>query len=136
MRASRSWRAAWNRERTPLPPTATIAHLEARLEDISAQARKLRRAGRNRRPDIIRNLEAQVAELSRHLSQPSAAMREFEDIGPRLDDIEKSLAGTRETILEAARQAAENAVRSFSGSKSDAAAVNGARRRPEVAGGV
>ena len=103
---------------------STIAHLEARLEDISARLESSSAKMTGVDPDIIRNLETQVSELSRQLSQPSAPMPEFEDIGPRLDVIEKSLAGTRETILEAARQAAENAVRSFSGSKSDAAAVS------------
>jgi localization factor PodJL len=109
------------------PPAAAsdiaISHLEARLEDISARLENSSAPVAAVDPGIVRNLEAQVAELSRHLAGPSAALREFEDIGPRLDDIEKSLVGTRETILETARQAAENAVHSFSGSKTQAAAV-------------
>ena len=40
-------------------------------------------------PDLIRSLEAQVAGLSAHLSTPSTPLPEFEDIGPRLDEIEK-----------------------------------------------
>jgi localization factor PodJL len=104
---------------------AAIANLDARLEDISARLESSRAQVSAVDPAIIRSLEAQVGELSRQLAQPSAAMREFEDIVPRLDDIERSLAGTRDTILEAARQAAESAVRSFSGSKSEMAAVSG-----------
>ena len=100
-----------------------IAHLEARLEDISKRLETSGKQAASVDPDIIRNLEAQVSELSRHLARPGAVLPEFEDIGPRLDDIERSLAGTRDSILEAARQAAESAVRSFAGSKPDSAAV-------------
>ena len=99
-------------------------NLESRLEDISARLESSSRQAASVDPDIIRNLESQVSELSRHLAKPGVALPEFEDIGPRLDDIERSLAGNRNSILEAARQAAESAVRSFAGSKSDAAAVS------------
>ena len=93
--------------------------ISARLESSSAQF-----AGVD--PELIRSLEAQVAGLSRHLARPSAPLPEFEDIGPRLDEIEKSIAGSRETILEAARQAAENAVRSLRRlDRSNSAAVAG-----------
>lgn len=102
-----------------------IHQLEARLEDISARLEHTGAQVGAVDPEIIRSLEAQVAELSRQLSRPAAPMREFEDIGPRLDDIERSLTDTRETILEAARQAAENAVRSFAASGADAALVDG-----------
>lgn len=112
--------------RAPAGPTdSAIASLEARLEDISARLERSSEQVAAVDPDIIRNLETQVTELSRQLAQPYAVIREFEDIGPRLDDIEKSLAGTRNGILEAAREAAENAVRSFEGSRGDAAAVSG-----------
>ena len=47
-------------------------------------------------PDIIRNLESQVSALSRHLSQPGRALPEFEDIEPRISDLERTLAGNRE----------------------------------------
>ena len=52
-------------------------------------------------------------------------MPEFEDISPRLNEIEKSLAGTRDSILGAAREAAESAVRSMAGSSANTAAVAG-----------
>ena len=76
-------------------------------------------------PDLIRSLESQVSALSEHLNRPMGPFPEFEDIGPRLDDLEKSIAGSRDSILEAARQAAENAVRSFNGSQNHTAAVTG-----------
>ena len=104
---------------------SAINQLEARLEDISARLEQSGAQVAAVDPGIIRSLEAQVAELSHQLSRPAATMREFDDIGPRLDDIEKSLTDTREAIIQAARQAAENAVRSFAASTSDQALVEG-----------
>ncbi|BCH27329.1 peptidoglycan-binding protein [Mesorhizobium sp. L-8-3] len=102
-----------------------MRYMEARLEDISARLESSAAQVAAIDPDLIRNLEAQVAGLSAHLSQPSAPLPDFDDIGPRLDEIEQSIAGNREAILETARQAAENAVRSFAGSPAEAAAVAG-----------
>ena len=104
-------------------PDLAIAHLEERLEDITSRLESSS-AQPGVDPEIIRNLEAQVSALSQHLAQPGRALPEFEDIEPRISDLERTLAGNRDSILEAARQAAENAVRSFSGSKSDSAAVS------------
>ncbi|AID27871.2 localization factor PodJL [Mesorhizobium sp. USDA 4775] len=104
---------------------AAIRGLESRLEDISSRldASAAQVAGID--PALIRSLEAQVAGLSAHLSRPSTPLPEFEDISPRLDEIEKALAGTRDSILGAAREAAENAVRSLAGSDANASAVSG-----------
>ncbi|WP_256748894.1 peptidoglycan-binding protein [Mesorhizobium sp. Mes31] len=104
---------------------AAIRGLESRLEDISNRldASAAQVAGID--PALIRSLEAQVAGLSAHLSKPSTPLPEFEDISPRLDEIEKSLAGTRDSILDAARDAAENAVRSLAGSSANTTAVSG-----------
>ncbi|MBB6413646.1 peptidoglycan-binding protein [Mesorhizobium sangaii] len=112
--------------RTPDPAgEAAIRGLESRLEDISSRldASAAQVAGID--PALIRSLEAQVAGLSAHLSRPSTPLPEFEDISPRLDEIEKSLSGTRDSILGAAREAAENAVRSLAGSSANATAVSG-----------
>ncbi|RVC71669.1 peptidoglycan-binding protein, partial [Mesorhizobium sp. M4A.F.Ca.ET.022.05.2.1] len=76
-------------------------------------------------PALIRSLEAQVAGLSAHLTRPGTPLPEFEDISPRLNEIEKSLAGTRDTILSAAREAAESAVRSMADTSANTAAVSG-----------
>ncbi len=100
-----------------------IANLEARLEDITLRPENARAPVAAVDPGIIRSLERQVAELSQHMTQPSAALREFEDIAPRLDEIERSLAGNRASIVEAAREAAESAVRSLSGSNPDKVVV-------------
>lgn len=102
-----------------------IRSLEARLEDISGRLGTSASQVGGIDPELIRNLEAQIAGLTTHLARPGSPMPEFEDIGPRLDDIEKSIAGSRDTILETARKAAEDAVRSFAGSKTDALAVAG-----------
>lgn len=105
--------------------SAAIRGLETRLEDISVRldASAAQFAGID--PELIRNLESQVAVLSTHLARPSTPLPEFEDIGPRLDEIERSIAGNRETVLEAARNAAENAARSLAGSQADSAVVSG-----------
>jgi localization factor PodJL len=103
-----------------------LSHLEARLQDISARLEHSSAQVASVDPDIIRSLEAQVAELSQQLARPAAPVRsEFDDIAPRLDDIERSLADTRNAIIEAARLAAENAVRNFAGPGSDVALFHG-----------
>jgi localization factor PodJL len=102
-----------------------IRHLEDRLESISERidASAAKFAGID--PGLIRSLESQVAALTDHLNRPSAPLPEFEDIGPRLDELERSIAGSRDSILDAARQAAENAVRTLDGSQNHTVAVTG-----------
>ncbi|RWM18756.1 MAG: peptidoglycan-binding protein [Mesorhizobium sp.] len=104
---------------------AAIRGLESRLEDISSRLDSSAAQVAGIDPALIRSLEAQVAGLSAHLSKPGMPLPEFEDISPRLNEIEKSLAGTRDSILSAAREAAESAVRSLAGSSANTAAVSG-----------
>ncbi|PTE07191.1 peptidoglycan-binding protein [Mesorhizobium helmanticense] len=104
---------------------AAIRGLESRLEDISHRLDSSAAQVAGIDPALIRSLEAQVAGLSAHLSKPGTPLPEFEDISPRLNEIEKSLAGTRDSILTAAREAAENAVSSLAGSSANTAAVSG-----------
>lgn len=104
---------------------AAIRGLESRLEDISSRLDSSAAQVAGIDPALIRSLEAQVAGLSAHLSKPGTPLPEFEDISPRLNEIEKSLAGTRDSILTAAREAAENAVHSLAGSSANTAAVSG-----------
>lgn len=99
--------------------------LEARLEDISGRLEMSAAQVSSIDPDLIRGLEAQVSELTNHLARPGSPLPEFEDIRPRLEEIERSIAGNHHALVEAARQAAENAVRSFSGSTTETAAVTG-----------
>lgn len=100
-----------------------IRGLESRLEKISARIDASAKQFAGIDPQLIRSLQGQVSALTEHLSRPAAPLPELEDIGPRLEEIERSIAGSRDTILDAARQAAENAVRSFNGSQTHTAAV-------------
>jgi len=101
-----------------------MRELESRLENISTRLETSTAHVASINPDLIRSLESQVTSLSRHLSEPGARA-DFGEIGPRLDHIERSISGNRDSVLEAAREAAENAVKSFSGSPTEAAAVAG-----------
>ena len=65
-------------------------------------------------PGIIRDLETQVKNLSLQLDRPAAPMAEYEDIAPRLSAIETALSANRETLLDAARRAADEAIRNMS----------------------
>lgn len=112
--------------RVPDPANeAAIRGLETRLEDISSRLESSAAQVAGIDPALIRSLEAQVSGLSAHLSKPGTPLPEFEDISPRLNEIERSLAGTRDSILGAAREAAESAVRTMAGSSANTAAVAG-----------
>ncbi|MND67134.1 Localization factor PodJL [compost metagenome] len=87
--------------------------LEGRLDDISQQiSLSLLQTPQPEEialaeSEAIRSLESQIANLARQLSKPSV---EFAEIKPRLDAIERSISDNRETVLDAAREAAETAV--------------------------
>ena len=102
---------------------SAISGLEARLEDISARLEKSSRDVAGIDPDLIRSLESQVASLSDHLRKPRTSLPEFEDIGPRLEQIEQSIAGSRDAILESARMVAEDTIRQIAGTSLDTPAV-------------
>ena len=104
---------------------AAMRGLENRLEDISSRLNASAAQVAGIDPDLIRSLEAQVAGLSAHLSKPGAPLPDFEDIAPRIARIEQAVAGSRDTILEAAREAAENAVRALGSASPDTPAVAG-----------
>ena len=87
--------------------------LEGRLDDISQQISlsllQTPPSSENAlgESEAIRGLENQIANLARQLAKPSA---EFAELKPRLDTIERSIADSRETFLDAAREAAETAI--------------------------
>src|SRR5690606_10146019 len=62
------------------------------------------------------------AALSDHLARPGLPLPEFEDLAPRLDQLEESLLGSRDAIVEAARRAAQDAVQAIA--PTDTAAVS------------
>lgn len=101
---------------------AAIRGLEAKLDGISRRLEESTSQFAGIDPDLVRGLEAQVAGLSEHLSRPSTPLPEFVDISPRLREIEKSIAENRESVLEAARAAAETAARSLASSQPNAVA--------------
>jgi localization factor PodJL len=99
--------------------------LEERLNDV---AERLGRHGDHAAaidPGLVRSIESQVESLAAHLSQSGRGGPEFDDIGPRLELIERSLMESREAIVVAAREAAENAVRSHNLPEGDAAVLSG-----------
>ncbi|MCR4267466.1 peptidoglycan-binding protein [Nitratireductor sp. ZSWI3] len=92
------------------PNAAMIGALEARLEDIAGRLQSSSAGASSVDPDVIRNLEIQVKSLSEHLSRPGLEVPELEDIGPRLKSIERSVQENQAAVLEAARQAAAQAI--------------------------
>lgn len=102
-----------------------IVGLETRLDDISRRLENSARRVEGMDPEVIRSLEAQVAALSDHLTRPGRPLPEFEDLAPRLDHIEQSLAGSRDAMVEAARRAAMDAVASLDRSAGDPASLAG-----------
>src|SRR5690606_14594493 len=105
------------------PDHAAMRSLEDRLQDISSRLDSSSAQIAAIDPELIRSLEAQVTGLSAHLSKPGTPLPDFEDIGPRIARIEQAVAGSRDTILEAAREAAENAVRQLGSASPDTPAV-------------
>lgn len=88
-----------------------IREFEARLDAISSHIETApQQAGVD--PNLIRSLEAQIAGLTAHIAQPQPSA-ETAQLLPRLDQIEQSIAAGRHDVMEAARQAAEEAVRAF-----------------------
>ncbi|WP_127595659.1 peptidoglycan-binding protein [Nitratireductor alexandrii] len=89
------------------------ADLERRLTEISERLDLSSQRSSDIDSDLIRSLESQVADLTAHLSRPTKPSDDLGTLSPRLDDIERSLSEQRDMIVAAAREAAENAVRSL-----------------------
>ncbi|MEO9830414.1 MAG: peptidoglycan-binding protein, partial [Nitratireductor sp.] len=89
------------------------ADLERRLSEISERLDLSSQRSSEIDSDLIRSLESQVADLTAHLSRPAKPSDDLGALSPRLDDIERSLSEQRDMIVAAAREAAENAVRSL-----------------------
>jgi len=96
---------------------ASLGHLEERLDDIASRLESTSRATAGIDPALIGSLQSQVAALSEHLMSPDRPLPDFEDLGPRLDYIERSILETRDNLMEAARQAAEDAVQRLGSSQ-------------------
>lgn len=95
------------------PDLRLIQGLEGRLEDISQQLSvNAAHSGQfdNSDSTIIRSLEAQVASIAQHLAAPQNHDTVLKQINPRLEKIEHAVASNRETVMDAARIAAESAI--------------------------
>ncbi|MEB2844674.1 peptidoglycan-binding protein [Endobacterium cereale] len=94
---------------------ALFGRLEGRLSDIAARLDDAAAApsGDN---DALRNLEDQIANLSRLISEPKPAAEAFElpaAFEERMSAIEGYMATSDEYVIEAARQAAEAVVEAY-----------------------
>ncbi|HEV7252876.1 MAG TPA: peptidoglycan-binding protein [Mesorhizobium sp.] len=102
---------------------ALIGVIDTRLEEF---ARRLEvRAPQGGEGRLIRSLEAQIAVLTEHLARPGATRGDLEIIAPRLENIERSIQDNRNAVIEAARDAAENAVKSLGTQGMDAESAAG-----------
>jgi localization factor PodJL len=103
------------KQRKAAEPVDVMARgLEIRLDDITRRLDTTAASIPAIDTSLIRDLEAQVQNLSLQLDRPaSSPIADFDDIGPRLAAIEKSLTVNRDTLLDAARMAAEDALRNM-----------------------
>ena len=108
----------------PQADDAAIRHLEKRLETISHRIEASVGASAAD-SHMIRGLESQIAGLAEHISRPAPVREAQPDLTPRLDRIEQSIAASKADVVEAARRAAEDAVRNFSGGAAESALVAG-----------
>lgn len=92
-------------KRTVANSSAVIAQMDARFAELADRLDA--RTSHHLDQDTIYNLERQLATIAQHLAQPSP---EFVALKPRLETIERSIENSRETVLEAAREATENAI--------------------------
>lgn len=99
---------------------SALRALEARLEDITGRLDDAASASPVVDPELFRNLEIQLANLSAQLAQPEREPAGLHDLGPRLDSIERSISESHNAILEAARQAAAEAAERFAAAASNA----------------
>lgn len=93
---------------------SAIESLEARLEEIATRLDATTRQNAGSDHEVIESLEMQIANLSSLISNPQHSLPDLDRLTPRLEEIEKALAGNQATILEVARAAAEDAIRSVS----------------------
>lgn len=110
---------------------AAFVRIEDRLSDIAARLDEASSAPRND-DEALRGLEAQIANLSTLISQPSSAPAAWPpEFDSRMAAIEGYMATNDEYIVEAARQAAEAVIEAYSrnlsagapGTSSDMAAL-------------
>ena len=93
-------------------------NLEARFDDMARyMADNLPQSDDTK--DAIRGLELQIAGLAERLAQSNDRDAEIARISPRLEAIEEAIAGNRDLVVEAARNAAAEAIRNTANFGSD-----------------
>ena len=104
--------------KTALNDDRFIQALESRLDHITRQVTEQTAAlqavpvaAPQADQQLMRNLEKQLNFITEQLSKPEALVPELAEIKPRLDVIERALDINRDTVLSAAREAAEEAIR-------------------------
>jgi localization factor PodJL len=108
----------------PVPDRQPMRELEARLNAISGRMQAATEQIAGIDPDLVRSLESQVSGLTRFLAEPGNKLPAFDDLGPRLETIERALAENRDHIVKAARQAAVDAIGATS-DRSDMGTISG-----------
>jgi len=103
-----------------------IMGIEERLVSIAAKLDRPAPTASSVDPTLVSNLEAQIAGLSQFLSRPDQRRDEMSELSPRLERLERSIVGSRDLMVEAAREAAERAVHALSDApRGDFEAVSG-----------
>lgn len=103
--------------KTALNDDRFIQALESRLDlitrQVSEQTAALQAVPAAPAADqqLMRNLEKQLGFITEQLSKPESLLPELAEIKPRLDVIERAIDINRDTVLSAAREAAEEAIR-------------------------
>lgn len=110
--------------RSELLDTSSMRDLEAKIDTMNSRMERAQPAATAVDPEVIRGLESQIAELSSFLSKPDQAAPIIDGLSPRLEQMEKAIRGSRDMVIDAARRAAEDVVRSFGGAQGDGANVN------------
>src|SRR5690606_9586628 len=85
--------------------------LESRLENMASKLYSVSGTGGD--PRLLRSLESQLGRLSSQLSHSVQGTESIAALSPRLDHIERSITESRASLIEATRQAAEEALRKF-----------------------
>ncbi|MCF7670728.1 SEL1-like repeat protein [Bacillus subtilis] len=107
-----------NAHKTALNDDRFIQALESRLDHITRQVTEQTAAlqavpvaAPQADQQLMRNLEKQLSFITEQLSKPETLVPELAEIKPRLDVIERAIDINRDTVLSAAREAAEEAIR-------------------------
>lgn len=102
-----------------------IAAMQERLDYLATTMEQGGRRVGDVDSGLLESLETQLGALSAYLEKGPLAAPGMAEITPRLDRLEASLADGRQQMVQAAREAAEQAVQSFGGSVAESTVVSG-----------